>query len=551
VEWDPPHGRSGDVPLGADVTRRHLRRRGTIALGVAVLLAVLVLSGLLRAVLVSDRSGPARVPIHGALVLYDTSGPSGYLGELYAVQVVNLLGHFGTATAMPATKYARGDIGRHTATVYIGSTYNEPLPPALLDDVNAAVRPVLWLNDNIWQLTARDPKFVDRNGWRWRGFDLATVTTVLYKGASLTRQPQNTAGIMGYTVVDPKKVQVLAQAVRSDGSTFPWAVRSGSLTYVGELPFPFVTEGDRYLAFCDLLFDALDPGVVERHRALVRLEDVGPTADPAILRSIADFLSSQGVPFSVALYPVYRDPKGVQHSRVPTEISLHDRPTLVDTLRYMVSRGATLLLHGYTHQYATTANPYDAVSGDDFEFFAAHVDKSNNVVMDGPVPGDSEQWALQRIDAAEAAYKAVDLPVPTTFMFPANAGSAADYRAVASRFPTRYERSLYFSGVLTGTRVDPTRYVGQFFPYVVHDVYGSKVIPENLGDYAPTNLNNHGTRAVGDLIASARQNLVVRDGIASFYFHPYLADAAGLQALRDIVTGIKSLGYTFVDPNTL
>jgi len=34
-----------------------------------------------------------------ALVLYDTTGPWGYLGELYAIEAANLVGHFGTYTA--------------------------------------------------------------------------------------------------------------------------------------------------------------------------------------------------------------------------------------------------------------------------------------------------------------------------------------------------------------------------------------------------------------------------------------------------------------------
>jgi len=50
---------------------------------------------------------------------------------------------------------------------------------------------------------------------------------------------------------------VLAECVRADNTTFPWAVRSGNVTYIGEIPFAYMTEGDRYLIFCDLLFDAL------------------------------------------------------------------------------------------------------------------------------------------------------------------------------------------------------------------------------------------------------------------------------------------------------
>ena len=66
----------------------------------------------------------------GALVLYDTTGPYGWLGELYATATVNLASHFGSWTAKPVASYAAGDMSAYTATIYIGSTYDEPLPRA-------------------------------------------------------------------------------------------------------------------------------------------------------------------------------------------------------------------------------------------------------------------------------------------------------------------------------------------------------------------------------------------------------------------------------------
>src|SRR5947209_1892852 len=214
----------------------------------------------------------------------------------------------------------------------------------------------------------------------------------------------------------------------------------------------------------------------------------------------------------------------------------------------MTSKGGTAIMHGYTHQYSNVANPYNGVSADDFEFFLAHVDvTTNDVVMDGPVPEDSTTWATNRIDASAKAFQAAKLTVPTMFEFPHYAGSAVDYKAVATKFTTRYERSLYFNGVLSGTTVNKTSYVGQFFPYVVKDVYGSKVIPENLGNYEPEAYNNHPARFPADIIATAKQNLVVRDGFASFFFHPYY-DAA---VLKQIVDGIKAQGYTFVSAASL
>src|SRR5205807_7313132 len=77
----------------------------------------------------------------GPLVLYDTSGPYGWLGELYATEVANLAGHFGAPVAHPVSTYAPGELKAYPAVVYIGSTYDEPIPTAFLDDVLASTKP--------------------------------------------------------------------------------------------------------------------------------------------------------------------------------------------------------------------------------------------------------------------------------------------------------------------------------------------------------------------------------------------------------------------------
>jgi len=99
------------------------------------------------------------------LVLYDTTGQWGWLGELYAIMSANLASHFGSWTAMPVASYQTGQLKQYTAAVYIGSTYDEPLPTAFLDDVYGTTTPVIWAYDNIWQLTARYPNFSSVYGW--------------------------------------------------------------------------------------------------------------------------------------------------------------------------------------------------------------------------------------------------------------------------------------------------------------------------------------------------------------------------------------------------
>jgi uncharacterized protein YdaL len=253
------------------------------------------------------------------LVLYDTTGQWGWLGELYAIMSANLASHFGSWTAMPVASYQTGQLKQYTAAIYIGSTYDEPLPTAFLDDVYGTTTPVIWAYDNIWQLTNRYPNFYSVYGWSWSGFDTSSVAEVDYPLPPSTRATQklkryaaNAAGIMNYSAI-AAGTTVLANCVRSDGSTFPWALRStgpngGTLTYIGENPLVYLTEGDRYLAFCDLLFDALAATAPAQRRALLRLEDIDPTFDPNTLKTVADWLKSQNVPFGFQIIPYYLHP---------------------------------------------------------------------------------------------------------------------------------------------------------------------------------------------------------------------------------------------------
>ncbi|WP_433213420.1 DUF2334 domain-containing protein [Dactylosporangium sp. CS-047395] len=501
--------------------------------------------------LVNARNGAGIPGATGkTLVLYDTTGPYGFLGEQYAIATANLSSHFGDWTAQPVVDYTAGELDAYQAVIYMGSTYDEPIPTAFLDDVTATTKPVIWVYDNIWQLTARDPNFVANRGFNWTQFDVSAVSKVNYEGKTFTRDPQNMAGIMGTTISDASKATAIGDAVRdTDSSAFSWGVRAGNFTYLGEIPYSYMTTNDRYVAFANLLEEALAPGTTERHRALVRIEDVGPDADPAELNAITAYLSSKNVPFSVAVYPRYVDSKGAYSDNGrPEDYTLADRPLVVAALKNMQAHGGTLLMHGYTHQYASKDNPYNGVSADDFEFYTAHVDAvTNNVIYDGPVAEDSQAWAQGRIDASFQAFTAAGLAKPTIFEFPHYAGSDASNRAVAATFNTRYDRGLYSSGAMRGGALDNTRIIGQFFPYTVRDIYGVVTYPENLGNIELEPYNNHPAMLPADLVAAAQLNMSVKDGVASFFFHPYVP----VSYLQQTVEGIQAAGYTFVPAGSM
>ena len=478
----------------------------------------------------------------GALVLYDTTSKYGWLGELYAMAAQALVSHFCKVTCAPVATYKSGDLFNYQAAVYLGSSYDEPVPLALLDDILADQTPVVWIYDNIWQLVNRAKDFSAAYGYKLNWFDLSTIATVQYRGTPLTRDPSNASGLIEVKAADPKLVTTLATAVRADGSTLPWAVRSKNLTFVSENPFAYISFDDRMLAFADMLFDILAPKTAVRHRALLRLEDVNASQNAKELREITDFLASEHVPFSLALIPLYVDALGAFNNGNPLTLHWLDRPAMLSAVKYATLKGGRLILHGYTHQFGTLKNPYSGVTADDFEFIQTHVDAKNSVIYDGAVPGDSAAFALGRVASGLAELAAAGLQKPITFEYPHYAGSSVDSKAIATVFGKAYHRGLFYGGDLGYTAADPAHSIGMFYPYAVTDVYGWKVIPENLGNYEPKAYNNHPPRLAADIVKTAKNNLVVRDGVASLFFHPYYP----LAELKKIVAGVKALGYTFV-----
>lgn len=476
------------------------------------------------------------------LVLYDETGPHGWLGELYAVSAGHLASRFGAWEAAPARRYRRGDLRRFDAAIYVGSTHDEPLPPALLDDVLSGARPVVWVGANVWQLQRRRAAFAAEYGflpWRW---DRRPVREVRYRGVTLDRAAANDGGVMTYAAVDRGRVEVLGEAVRADGSTVPWAIRARHLVYVGDNPFAYVGETDRHLAFADLLFDVLAPRTPDRHRALVRLEDVSPATDPAFLRAAVEVLAQTRTPFAVAVIPVHvaSDAAGAPAGATST---LADAPAVVAALRDAVARGGTLVLHGFTHQLGELRNPYSGDTADDFEFWTARVDPSGRVDPGGPVPGDSGPWAADRVTRALREFDRAGLPRPRVFEFPHYAASAADARAVARLVPVAWQRGRYFAGALSGDDRAAPR-IEQIFPYPVRDVYGFEIVPENCGPYRPEPFGVEPARRVEDVARCARANRAVRDGWASFFYHPMF----GPGPLRRLVDAVRAEGYAFVSP---
>ena len=498
----------------------------------------------------TDRSvAAAGAPQSSVLILFDNSGQYGWIGRIHARMLANLLGHFPVSwQASPVEGYKKGMIGRYSATFYIGSSYDNRLPAAFMADVMTSNTPICWFKYNIWQLAWSRSDFSTRFGFTFNWLDWTGYDTISYRGQTYSKHHADPElGLVW--ILHPYVCQEIATASRTTDSgeeSMPYIVHGRNLWYIADLPFSYVTEEDRYLVFCDLLYDILGIAPPNTKRAICRIEDVDPTADPAQLRAIADYLYSKRLPFAISVVPVYSDPLGYYNGGVAEHDRLSEEPQVVQALKYMVSRGGKIVLHGYTHQYDSIANPYTGVTGDDFEFYRIELDENGDSVLTAPVTEDSKSWATGRIADGIAELRACGL-TPVAWETPHYAASATDYQAFAALLPLTIQRVLYFDLRMPASGFkgdgDPSFLGGQFFPYVINrDVYGQKVLPENLGNYEPEPWVGYRQWLVADILRCAEKNAALRDAWASFYFHPFY----DINALQQIVEGIQGMGYTFV-----
>jgi uncharacterized protein YdaL len=455
------------------------------------------LGGLLRAASPDDAGDSSSVAI-----VYD--GHPGVHEESYihALYLRNLLTHFNLqGQLIRLDAYRRGQLSDYRASFLVMSGLTTIVPPALLSDVREGERPITWLGGHIDQLLATP------GARRQYGFSFVEYrrdleyNEVLYK-STLLPKPDPDLNIV--TVDDPQTAEVKSTAINAKKVSNPYVIKSGNFWYFADKPFSYWGEGTRYLVICDLLHDILGINHASSMRAMVRIEDVSVDDDPADLMKIGDWLAARHVPFQIALIPIFRDPA---HS---LEVRLTDRKSTVAAIQDMIAHGGTPVMHGITHQV-------HGLSGDEYEFW----DELGN----RPVGGDSADFVTKRLRMGFAECFGAGI-YPVAFEVPHYGASPIDYKILGQAFSLFYDRPMVVNDDTTA----------QMVPYPIVDQYGRHIVPETLGYLAEEDPDPQ------KIVLEARKLRVVRDGIASFYFHPFLKQ----ELLQQIVMGISGLGYHFI-----
>ncbi len=511
------------------------------------------------------------------LVLYDAPPGTEFekLGMGYAIMLKNLLGHFDATTElMPVQNYTAGKINSYDATFYMGAYYNNTLPPAFLADAATTQKTLVWFKYNLWSLawdaaynfqatrgigfsglrglnTAASPSnptpgFFDTITYKSKPF----VKYYAYDSASNLVNADPDIGVT--TIADATKASIVVPVSNTrTGETAPYVVRSGKFWYFADMPFSYIGPRDRYLVLTDMLHDILGINHPVNHRAMVRLEDVGALVTVQSMKTLTDYLYASRVPFSIAVIPYYVDSLGVYNGNVPQRVPLSQASNLKKSLNYAIARGAEIVMHGYTHQYSNMRNPHTGVSGDDYEFW--------NIVANTPVAEDSTSYALGRLNAGLNDLKSNGYN-PVAWEAPHYHQSALASKAAATVFNTTYQRVVYFTADKPNFKAAVSKdfAVGQIFPYAIKkDHYGQRVLPESLGnieyDISAIDPSSNYNYTWQDLYTNAQYATTVRDGFASFFFHPFWLEPSlnvnGFADFKKIVEGITQLGFTWVAPS--
>ena len=526
--------------------------------------------------------------LQNVLILYDNVGDYKEQGKINALLLENLLGHFDVnITSKPADQYIANEIvdNNITTVFYLGTTYlNDQISfknsaaytTNYLDffkDIATNNKTIVWINYNLdlleseWEANAwGNSTFVDTTGFTSSGTD-TNYTRVWYKDTELYKGviPFATPGVDTTAcydegnntyacalelntigIIDDNKAFSIATASStfdSNKSIEPYVTQGGNFWFIGDIPFTYMSEEDRYLAFADLLHDMLGIPHQVSHKAIMRLEDVNAETDPSDLATIADYMRSQDINFSVATIPQYENPLGEYDYPLDTSIKLSDSDIGTLLQAYYNERLIDIVQHGFSHQYDSIENPYNGVTADDFEFMrVTDVNKDGNYTYVGPSEDDNGSWAKERILKGKTILDEVGIQA-FAWEAPHYMAGPNHYRAIKDVYPIQYSRVIYYPD-----ETDKSIFIGQFFPYIIRkDTYGYYIIPENIHNIEDN--PNPGYRVVTaeDIIHFADVLKVVRDGVASFYYHPYLRT----DDLSKIIPGLQSKGYTFVRATSL
>jgi len=435
--------------------------------------------------------------------------------DLTHVRILDTIVSYFTSDIISKSQEESINLDKFTHVFYVGFL-NKQIPSGLINQMEKFQGKVMFFGKNIEQLKKRY-EFVKTGG-------LDTIRSVSIPRTTIRTEIEETRTTKE---IEVKKIEkVLAYG----DDTKPLIVRDKDSYYVGTTNF----HNPVGMVLGQILYEFFEkePSVIKVK--YLRLEDIHPKTDVKKLKDIARYLKNQQTPYLVTVIPVYMS------STTNKEIHLSDVPELVKVLQYMQKNGASLILHGYKHQYR------DTETGEGFEFWdvennrPVYQKRNDEIIIPSNLNELKKLEAFERKYIRDAIQRGTEEMVahklyPIAFEAPHYAMSQAGYEVLSHYFST-YVGQLQITDQSWKSSYSPIKSGKPSF------LNGMTVIPETIGyieagkqnqeDPIKESLKN--MKSLGDDISQ------YSDSYLGAFYHPYL----GLDALKEVVTTLNSYSNT-------
>ena len=433
----------------------------------------------------------ALTPQNCVNVYYDRTPPEGWdpLGFQYAVQTLNLLGHFAEyqrhVTAVE--DYVPGELQKCGANIYLDTNYYSVVPESFLSEFKTATTQVAWVGENSYKLgpelktlfgveynyeepyTTLDrvnlvdgkPSFYKNVSYKGEVFNkygeygkVQSVSGEFYGAWEISKFNYNAAD-----VANPTDHRVISQIEHNfTHDKRPWAIQSGNRFLIAEVPLSYVHAADRYFIFADLLFDILK--AQPRHNskpALVRIEDVHCETDITALERVRSIYKQNAIKPEVSIIPIFYNPLNeLEVYFGQPERPMTDNRAFLKEMDKFKADGAEFIWHGITHQLGNLINPWESTSGTDYEFWDFSFDVATNhpwPLVGRQVPGETVQTIVTRFKKGSDVLKKAGI-APEIWLTPHYHGSSLSNYVFGQLFNWTVGRVVYYENSVTGLDLD-------------------------------------------------------------------------------------------------
>ncbi|KOR23806.1 DUF2334 domain-containing protein [Clostridium sp. FAM 1755] len=439
------------------------------------------------------------------LIVHDNFNSFSYDNNIiYSVK--ELLGAFNTEVkVMNLDNYKEKEIYNYDYVFVIGIDEEINKKSFFIEDLRNYNKKICWIGKGIDIFLQNNPKYNMRYiGTKW---DITETYYSNKKNMNISNMEKfYLDSNKGFTVLKPYSKDTKIYAYLSNGKDyFPYIINEKNLWHVSQIDNSSVI----FYIFSDVLNDIFKVDKFREEKVFIRIEDVNPLMDINKLKSIADFLYSEDIPFMISLVPAVIDTK----TGYTTGIS--DKKEFIETIKYMQKKGGAVILYGYINQ-----NSKKEVIKEGYKF--------ENEKESTPLNFDMEKYVYDKVgkNLDECVKNQI---YPLAFGAPHYDMDIREYK----------EFKKYFSTYVEQYQNNDKRFISKAYPYILKDTETFNIlIPENLG-----NMGKNNSLWLREIQENFRKISIVRGYTAGVFFNPYM----DINYLKNLVDYFKSQNVNFLD----